>query len=76
MNVEPGIIVWCDSPLGLISTRVDEQGKPVVYDISAVDDTVALPTTVDEVFAILNRRDGQKVAVRKDAVELLFGWTY
>lgn len=68
------IVVWCDSPLGLISTRVYNNGKPVTYCSRDLPSTVRIPGTTEGIFAILNKRDGTMVALHEAAVRSTFGW--
>lgn len=70
------IIVWCDSPLGLISTRVNEDGRPVFFSGSELDESIPCLSDDREVFAILRKRDGTKIAIRDYNVKSLFGWTF
>lgn len=68
------LIVWCDSPLGLISHRVHEDDSPILYTHGDIPPGIAIPDTANEVFKILSRRAGDKVAVSSYDVPLYFGW--
>ena len=68
------VVVWCDSPLGLISVRIDSRGNPVIYNKAELPNTVAVPEDLTEIFAILSKRDGTLVAVPANSLNLTFGW--
>ncbi len=68
------VVVWCDSPAGLISTRIDEDGSPVEFDMSQVDLDVVYDET--DLFKVLGRKDGTKVALPIGLVEDCLGWSY
>lgn len=75
MKTNECIVVWCDSPLGLVSTRVDESGLPVRFVIDNIDPTVAtLATHHRTVFDILKQKDGTKVAIPVPYVKQTLGW--
>ncbi len=76
MRPEQCLIVWCDSPLGLISTRVDEDGQPVRYTVDHVDPDVApVVTHTRAIFDILRKKDGTKIAIPTPYVTQTLGWT-
>ena len=72
MNV---LVVWCESPHGHISTRVDEQDNPIVYEST---DLVDIPVCWDleDSFAILGKKDGMKIAIPTGQVSEVLGWEF
>lgn len=69
------LVVWCDSPSNKISLRVHSSGEPVLFTYSTLPDGVQTLSEVEEVFEVLRKRDGTKIAVPYGSIELLFGWT-
>jgi hypothetical protein len=68
------IVVWCDSPLGLISHRVREDDGLITYTESEIPPSIPVVTSAREAFRLLNFKDGSKVAVPYKSVEFWFGW--
>lgn len=74
--LEPYAVVWCDSPLGLVSVRVDRLGEPCSYIRSEIPPQIALCENAAEVFTTLGRRDGTKIAVPYNSLYIFFGWNF
>jgi hypothetical protein len=68
------IVVWCDSPLGLISHRVRENDTLITYLENEIPPTIPIITSAREAFRLLNFKNGDKVAVPYESVEHWFGW--
>jgi hypothetical protein len=67
------IIVWCDSPSGLISTRVDSNDQILQFTDEQLPE-IEILTQPEKVFDILKRQDGTKIAIPLQYVSDILGW--
>lgn len=67
------IIVWCESVSGLVSTRIDSQDQILQFTEDQLPD-IPILTTSDEVFDILKKRDGTKIAIPVQYISDILGW--
>ena len=72
--IEPFIVVWCDSIQGLISTRTWENNEPVTFNPEQLPDTVVKVESETELYDILKKRDGTKVAFSINLAYSYLGW--
>jgi hypothetical protein len=74
MNPTEYVVVWCDSPLGLLSTRVNDRGEPVRFLESEIPPEIRILGTATQVFEVLRAKDGTKIAVPYESLPFFFGW--
>ena len=68
------VVLWCDSPLGLISLRVQDDGTPVTFTELQIPPDIQICERAKEVFKVLNEKDGTKIAVPFNSLFAFFGW--